>query len=263
MFDRYGSMTAWVVAGLVAGCSGGAVPALRSGDAESPRAEQPAAAAREQARVTEPPSTSVEYSANPDSSGALSLQAGDLLVRISAPACRDFGASILACDDVALSVLRGGETQAMDLESLYINTKATLFRGDLGARDRTKSHSIVLADVNLDAHDDLLLWTGRDGGYGGASYSVHLFEPSRDRFVYSKAFSDLTIGRSGLFTLDDGRIRTGSKSGCCIHIQEAFVIEGNAPVLVERIEEDATGGAAEPRITVSKRVNGQMREIEN
>jgi hypothetical protein len=262
MFGRHGSITAWVVAGLIAGCSGGAVPALRSGDGESRRAEQPVAAPPEQARVTAP-DTSMDYSASPDSSGALSLQAGDLLVSISAPACRDFGASILACDDVALSVLRGGRTQAMDLESLYINTKATLFRGDLDARDRTRSHSIVLADVNLDAHDDLLLWTGRDGGYGGASYSVHLFEPSRDRFVYSQAFSDLTVGRSGLFTLEDRRVRTGSKSGCCIHIRETFVVEKNAPVLVERIEEDATGGAAEPRITVSRRVNGKMQKIDN
>lgn len=263
MLRTCGFVSAWSLAAVMAGCSGVAAPAFRSDEGASQRREPPEAVpAAAQARRTGPSATSMEFSAKPDSGGVLSLQAGDLRLQVSAPACRDFGASIRACDDVELSVLCGGVAQALVLQSFYINTEATLFRGSLAERDRTRSHSVVLADVNLDAHDDLLLWTGREGGYGAASYSVYLFEPSRDVYVHSRAFSDLTIGRSGLFTLDGGRIRTGSKSGCCIHIQETFAVENNAPVLVERMEEDATDGAGKPRITISRRVDGQLRKVD-
>ena len=77
----------------------------------------------------------------------------------------------------------------------------------------------------------------------------------------SAAFSELTVGRDGFFAVADGRIRATSKSGCCLHTEEFFVVEKNAPKLVEIIVEDATADRAAPKRTVTKLVDGQMRAV--
>lgn len=264
MFWKRDFFPVLVAAGALVGCSGAATSSQRSVNRDPSPAGAPAPV-----RHTEPTADArpqpIEQAAAPDQNGRLLLDAGDLAFRISVPACRDFGADIVLCDEaVALSVARqGGASQSIELESLYINTQATLFRGALDQRDRSQSHSVIVADVNADGHDDLALWTGRNGGYGGASYGIYLFDPSRNNFAYSQAFSDLTVGTSGFFTIEDRKIRTGSKSGCCLHVEETFVVERSAPVLVERIERDSSGGANPSKRTLYRRIEGQMQQFED
>ena len=196
-------------------------------------------------------------------SGGMTLSAGDMRFALSAPSCRPVSEGLSVCEgNVQLTATRAdGGSQTLRPAALYLNERATLYRGALAQRDRSASQSIIVSDVNGDGRDDLALWTGIRGGYGGASYDIHLFDATKKTFVRSAAFSELTVGRDGFFTIVDGRIRTTSKSGCCLHTEEFHAIEKNAPKLVERIVEDATGNRASPTRTVSKLVDGRMREV--
>lgn len=207
--------------------------------------------------------TNIEANAALDNSGRMTLSAGDMRFALSAPSCRPVSDGLSVCEgNVQLIATRAdGASQTLRPAALYLNQRATLYRGAVAQRDRSASQSIIVADVNGDGRDDLALWTGTRGGYGGASYDIHLFDATKKTFVRSAAFSELTVGRDGFFTIVDGRIRTSAKSGCCLHTEEFHVVEKNAPKLVERIVEDATENRAAPTRTVSKLVDGRMREV--
>jgi uncharacterized protein YecT (DUF1311 family) len=207
--------------------------------------------------------TQIEANAAPDGAGRIALTAGDLKFQLTAPSCRPVSDALSVCDkNVELVVTRAdGVSQTLRPATLYLNARGTLYRGPSARRDRSKSQSIIVADVNGDGRDDLALWTGVRGGYGAASYDIHLFDATRKTFVRSAAFSELTVGKDGFFTVSDGRIRATSKSGCCRHTEEFYVVEKNAPKLVERIVEDAASGRVAPKRVVSKLIDGQMREV--
>ena len=205
----------------------------------------------------------IEANAALDESGRMTLSAGDMRFVLTAPSCRPVSDGLSVCEgNVQLTATRAdGTSQTLRPAALYLNQRATLYRGAVAQRDRRASQSIIVSDVNGDGRDDLALWTGTRGGYGGASYDIHLSDAAGKTFVRSAAFSELTVGRDGFFTIVDGRIRTTSKSGCCVHTEEFHVVEKNAPKLVERIVEDATGNREAPKRTVSKLVDGRMREV--
>lgn len=207
--------------------------------------------------------TKIEANAALDASGRMTLSAGDMRFALSAPSCRHVSDGLSVCEgNVQLTATRAdGASQTLRPAALYLNQRATLYRGAVAQRDRSASQSIIVSDVNGDGRDDLALWTGTRGGYGGASYDIHLSDAAGKTFVRSAAFSELTVGRDGFFTIVDGRIRTSAKSGCCLHTEEFHVVEKNAPKLVERIVEDATANRAAPTRTVSKLVDGRMREV--
>ena len=133
----------------------------------------------------------------------------------------------------------GGREQVLRPDALYVDSDATLFRGTLYQRDKTKSHAVVIADVNGDARKDVSLGTGRMGGYGSPSYDVFVYDAGTDSAVRSQPFSALTPGGSGLFQLDDVKLRLQAKSGCCIHSVALYAVQKDIPVLTERIAEDA------------------------
>lgn len=207
--------------------------------------------------------TRIEANAALDPAGRMILSAGDMRFALIAPSCSPVSDGLSVCDrNVELTATRAdGASQTLRPAALYLNERATLYRGAVAQRDRRASQSIIVSDVDGDGRDDLALWTGTRGGYGGASYDIYLFDATKKTFARSVAFSELTVGRDGFFTIVDGRIRTTSKSGCCLHTEEFHVVEKNAPKLVERIVEDATGNRAAPKRTVSKLVDGRMREV--
>ena len=219
---------------------------LRDGDAPAAVADAP-----------------IEANAAPDDAGRMTLSAGDLRFALTVPSCRPVSDALSVCDkSVELTATRAdGASQTLRPAALYLNARGTLYRGPSARRDRRESQSIIVSDVNGDGRDDLALWTGMRGGYGGASYDIHLFDATRKTFVRSAAFSELTVGKDGFFTVADGRIRTTSKSGCCLHTEEFFVVEKNAPKLVERIVEDRTAEGAKPSRTITKLVDGRMRAV--
>jgi len=123
--------------------------------------------------------------------------------------------------------------------------------------------AVSFSDYNFDGIEDLSLCDGRNGGYGMPSYQIYLFLPRAGRFVLSEQFTELSQeGRLGMFERDARRkrLRTFSKSGCCLHMTEEFVVVNNRPKKVLEIVEDATiANKKRVKITTKRLVGGRWR----
>ena len=213
---------------LLAGCTGSQGGAKRNQSEAKTRARPAAESSQPTAARRPAPSNSsaIELSGQRDAAGRLALNAADSEVVISAPSCEPTRQDPTACSgDVEVSLMRhGGREQVLRPDALYVDSDATLFRGTLYQRDKTKSHAVVIADVNGDARKDVSLGTGRMGGYGSPSYDVFVYVAGTDSAVRSRPFSALTPGGLGLFELDDGKLRLQAKSGCCIHSAALYAV---------------------------------------
>lgn len=161
---------------------------------------------------------------------------------------------------------KGSKTpfQVLCLPSVWVNSEQFAYSPETAARQRVlydDEFSVVFDDFNFDGLEDLAVCNGRNGGYGGPSYTVFLFARRAGRFVESRALSRLNEGvYLGLF-FPDPKAKTLtalSKSGCCYHETEVYKVVGDRPVLVEKVIEDATLGSGAPEgyllVTTRKRV---------
>jgi hypothetical protein len=123
--------------------------------------------------------------------------------------------------------------------------------------------AVSFSDYNFDSIEDLSLCDGRNGGYGMLSYQIYLFLPRAGRFILSEEFTELSQeGRLGMFERDARRkrLRTSSKSGCCLHMTEEFVVVNNRPKKVLEIVEDAMiPDKKRVKITTKRLVRGRWR----
>ncbi|HEY5837950.1 MAG TPA: hypothetical protein VIT19_02870, partial [Pyrinomonadaceae bacterium] len=93
----------------------------------------------------------------------------------------------------------------------------------------------------------------------------YLFLPRAGRFILSEEFTELSqTGRLGELERDPRRkrLRTFSKSGCCLHMTEEFVVVNNRPKKVLEIVEDATiADEKRVKVTTKRLVGGRWRTI--
>jgi hypothetical protein len=159
-----------------------------------------------------------------------------------------------------VSVDAGGTSRRLQVNTLYLNSAATAYRGPLDdVADRT-GRTLVLADFDRDGREDIALWTGKRGANGAASYEVYLADGTGYR--RNAALSALTDGANGLFTIESGQLVRSSKSGCCLHTTQRYAVRDGAPVLIEEVVEDATGNRAAPRITTRRLIEGRMQTVD-
>jgi len=122
---------------------------------------------------------------------------------------------------------------------------------------------IFFEDYNFDGAADLSIRDGNNSGYGGPSYRIYLFSPRTAKFVFSQPFTDLGQGEYlGMFQIDRKRkkLRASSKSGCCLHRTDEFIVAGNRPKKIFEELEDATiPDEKRVRITTKSLVNGRWR----
>ena len=157
--------------------------------------------------------------------------------------------------------------QSLSLPSVEIYRDTVEHNDETSSNPRglyAEEYSFVGNDFNFDGLEDFAVCNGREGGYGGPSYNVFLFDKHSGRFVESRPLSRLTEGvYLGLFFPDakKKRLTAYSKSGCCYHETDVYAFVNNHPVLVEKVIEDATpwGGAPEGfvLVTTKKRVRGR------
>jgi hypothetical protein len=157
--------------------------------------------------------------------------------------------------------------QSLSLPSVEVYRETVAHNPETNPKPRglyAEEYSFVGEDFNFDGLEDLAVCNGRNGGYGGPSYDVFLFDRASRKFVASGRLSELTEGPYlGLFFADrkKRRLTAHSKSGCCYHETDVFRLVNNHPVLVEKVVEDAThtSGAGEGFVVVTtkKRVNGR------
>ena len=197
--------------------------------------------------------------------GGLRIEAGSIQLHLRAGRCEHLVEGLLACDDgleLAVSTVDRKLQQTLRPASILLKRDALVYRGQLPVDARPEAHSFVISDVDADGKDDLLLWSGREGAYGGPSFDVYLFDEGRSEFRFNEGMSDLTKGYVGLFGVDGQLIVANAQSGCCLRVQETYVLEDDHPKLVERTTVDARPGL-EP-VTVKERViNGELRVVGN
>jgi hypothetical protein len=121
-----------------------------------------------------------------------------------------------------------------------------------------EEYSFVFQDFDFDGRDDLAICNGRNGGYGGPSYNVYLFNNRLRQFVENRRLSKLTEDKYlGLFLIEPKkrRLLAFSKSGCCYHETEVYKVLNGRPILVEKEIEDATGETVV--VTTRKLIKGK------
>ncbi|MEN1941348.1 hypothetical protein WCE39_09670 [Luteimonas sp. MJ174] len=198
------------------------------------------------------------------SADGLAIVSGDIRLQLRA-GCEPFVEGLLICeDDVRLDVAMPQVKlqQTLNPAALMLQTGSLVYRGPLHADDRPDAHSFIISDVNADGREDLILWSGRDGAYGGPSFQVYLFDEGDGQLHLSEAFSELTVGYVGIFGVDGRSITTDAKSGCCLHVQETYVVETSVPELVERVttEEEADGIA---KVTTERLLDGKLQIVDD
>jgi len=226
------------------------------------RAAELEAATADGAASTALPAADIEVSADGalGADGRLRLALSGVDVDIDAAGCREHSASVQHCTGgVRLTVSADGQPRELRADALYLNDRATAYRGPLDDPADRAGRSIVIADMDRDGREDIALWTGTRGANGAASYDVYL--AGADGYRLDAALSALTQGANGLFTLDDGQLVRMSKSGCCIHATARYAWRDGKPVLVEEVVEDATADRASPTVTTRRRIDGRMQTV--
>ncbi|HYE15267.1 MAG TPA: hypothetical protein VD968_12545 [Pyrinomonadaceae bacterium] len=157
--------------------------------------------------------------------------------------------------------------QVINLPNIEVYEESLAYDAETEAAPRRlyeEEYSFVFDDFNFDGRQDFAVCNGREGGYGGPSYTVFLFDRRAKRFAESRRLSRLTEAPYlGLFFPDPKtkRLVAHSKSGCCYHATEKYAVVNSRPVLVEKVVEDATleggGGEGFVVVTTRKRVGGR------
>lgn len=128
--------------------------------------------------------------------------------------------------------------QVLRLPNIIISKRNIAFNPKINDKPRSlyaETYSFVFEDFNFDGYEDLAIWNGTNGGYGGPSYNIYLYKSGR--FYLNKKLSKLTEGvYLGLFftQFKKKRLITFSKSGCCYHETEIYTLVQNNPLLVEK-----------------------------
>ena len=122
---------------------------------------------------------------------------------------------------------------------------------------------LFFEDYNFDGVEDLSIRDGNYSGYGGPSYHIYLFSPRSKQFIFSQPFTDLGQGAYlGMFRIDRKRKRltASSKSGCCLHRTDEFIVVNNRPKKVFEELEDATiADEKRVRITTKRLIKGRWK----
>ena len=198
-----------------------------------------------------------------DAEGRLRVTVGDMRFDVRANDCDEVSSGLSVCaKGVELAVDDSGDTQMLRPAGLHLNARSTVYRGQLDNSVRGASPSIVVSDIDGDGDEDLAVRTGTRGAYGAASYETYLYDAARRDFVLSREFSELTVGKNGLFSIEAGKLHTSSKSGCCVHSRQTYAVKNGKPELIEETIEDATANRASPSVVVRRLIDGKMQVVD-
>lgn len=257
-FDYKAAVATFALGGTLAAC--GAETQPRDQQVNPARANQTATTASSNSFLEEAKNAApLTVNASFNDSGKLIVSAGNITFVLSTEECEKITEELVHCGrgaTLTITTSEGTFNQILPLNSVYVDSEQTLYRGRLG---ESNFHTFILADVNNDGLNDLMIQTGKDGGYGGPSYDVYLFDKKDFQFKPNKPFSDLTVGASGLFIVEDKALKAWAKNGCCEHFYFTYEIRNNQPVLVEKVTEVADGDVM--NITTERLIDGTMRVV--
>lgn len=193
--------------------------------------------------------------------GGLSVALGDATVRIKRCAAVEVSPTVARCEgDTHVDVSLAGKEQSLLFTSVYIDSEATIYRGPLDVGYEQNGHSFIFTDVNGDRREDLIVWTGKEGAYGGPSYDVLLQDPADGQFHVTPLLSELTVGANGLFLIDKGRLHSTSTDGCCLRIIDTYVVTRDEPRLLERTIEERDERTGRVSTRTERAIDGKLEQ---
>lgn len=65
-----------------------------------------------------------------------------------------------------------------------MDSNSTFYHGPLDDTYKKNRHSIILTDINGDGHEDVVVWSGKEGNYGGP-LTVSIFSMLRRKPLFS------------------------------------------------------------------------------
>ncbi|MCC4635331.1 FG-GAP repeat protein [Xanthomonas dyei] len=246
----------------VAACSPSNAPSVNAGESQSPAEDQ--AGKKTESLLEKDLKVPSTVNATLNSQGEINVEIGGISVSVKTRGCSEDSPGIMLCNRSPVVEVAFPEIKsiALEPESLYLDSNSTFYHGPLDDTYKKNRHSIILADINGDGHEDLVLWSGKEGNYGGPSYSVYLFDAAQQRLVFNQSLSDITVMANGLFSVEGNLLTSTSGDGCCIHVFDTYELNKNEPVLIERVTAD-TNDPANPKKKIERLQDGEMKEVSN
>ncbi|MFS8464361.1 hypothetical protein EIQ00_20040 [Xanthomonas campestris pv. raphani] len=194
--------------------------------------------------------------------GEISANINGIDVSIRTQGCNEDSPGIMLCNrsPVVEVTFPAAKPIALEPEALYVDSNSTFYHGPLDDTYKKNRHSVILTDINGDGHEDVVVWSGKEGNYGGPSYSVYLFDAVQNRLVFNQSLSDITVMANGLFSVKGNLLTSTSGDGCCVHVFDTYELRKNEAVLIERVTEDAND-PANPKKRIERLQNGEMKEV--
>ncbi|UZA98192.1 MULTISPECIES: FG-GAP repeat protein [Xanthomonas] len=194
--------------------------------------------------------------------GEISVNISGITVSIKAQGCSEDSPGVVLCNrsPVVEVSFPGAKSIALEPDALYVDSNSTFYHGPLDENYKKNRHSIILTDINGDGHEDVVVWSGKEGNYGGPSYSVYLFDAAKKHLIFNQSLSDITVMANGLFSVKGNVLTSTSGDGCCIHVFDTYELKNNEAVLIERLTED-TNDPANPKKKIERPQDGEMKEV--
>lgn len=120
---------------------------------------------------------------------------------------------------------------------------------------------LIFHDFNFDGTEDLAIRNGNNSSYGGPSYDVYVSNSSKTKFIFSNELTKLAVENLGMFETDNKRKRiiTYSKSGCCWHQKDEYIVVPKKGLkLVYSLEEDGLSGEF-VEVTTKQLIKGKWK----
>lgn len=130
--------------------------------------------------------TSSSINATLNKFGVLEIYSNETKFRLEAVDCVQEITTVRVCRGAKLDVLNNSQriNQTLNLDSVYVDSNATFYRGTLDSSHTKCCQSFVLSDINFDGSEDLFVWSGKEGAYGGPSFEIYLFDPVSHKFTF-------------------------------------------------------------------------------
>ena len=129
-------------------------------------------------------------------------------------------------------------------------------------RKNGKWSSVYFEDSDFDGLEDLAVADGNNGGYGGTSYRIYLFDQTRKRFMFSRLFTRL--GQGPYMGIPEINIKNKTlevfwESGVGFHQTERYSVSRKRLQKTYEYSESTMIGDGNRYITTKKLINGKWR----
>lgn len=114
--------------------------------------------------------------------------------------------------------------------------------------------SFGYSDMNFDNIKDLVFFNGTNGGYMSQTFDYYIFNKKERKFLLNEQLSEIA-GCLGIeVDTINKRIISYCKSGCCMHMQQAYIFLNDNFVEVKSLEIDQ---AYKRKIVIKNKINGK------